>query len=49
MANKFTKALFYYLGIDRAEARFDEGVSAETRHTFGIRFWANGNGLVHSF
>jgi hypothetical protein len=39
----------YYLGIDRAEAGFDEGVAAESRHTVGTRFWANGNELIYNF
>jgi hypothetical protein len=39
----------YYLGIDRAESRFDEGVAAESRHTVGTRLWANGNELLYNF
>lgn len=40
---------FYYLGINRANARFDEGIANESRHTFGTRFWRNGVGLVYNF
>ncbi|WP_429397498.1 alginate export family protein [Mucilaginibacter lappiensis] len=39
----------FYLGIDRANARFDEGVADESRHTFGVRFWRNGSGLLYNF
>jgi len=39
----------YYLGIDRAEAGFDEGVATESRHTVGTRLWANGNELLYNF
>lgn len=39
----------YYLGIDRANARFDEGVADESRHTFGARFWRSGSGLLYNF
>lgn len=40
---------FYYLGINRANARFDKGVANESRHTFGARFWRNGAGFVYNF
>lgn len=39
----------YYLGIDRAESSFDEGVAPETRHTVGTRVWANGKELLYNF
>ncbi len=39
----------YYIGINRENARFDEGVADELRHTFGSRFWRNGHGLVYNF
>ncbi|QNL48814.1 alginate export family protein [Olivibacter sp. SDN3] len=39
----------YYLGINRANARFDEGVANELRHTFGARFWRTGIGFVYNF
>ena len=29
----------YYLGIDRKEARFDQGAARETRHSVGMRLW----------
>src|SRR5262252_6073636 len=29
----------YYLGLDRQQARFDQGVADETRHTIGGRIW----------
>lgn len=40
---------FYYMGINRDEARFDDGVAAESRHTVGTRLWANGNELLYNF
>lgn len=30
----------YYLGIDRKEARFDQGTAREMRHSVGIRLWS---------
>lgn len=36
-AAKMINIDLYYLGIDRAEAGFDEGVADESRHTFGTR------------
>lgn len=39
---------FYYLGIHRADARFDAGIADETRHTLGTRFWRNGVGFVYN-
>jgi len=39
----------YYLGINRVNARFDEGVANESRHTFGARFWRYGGGFVYNF
>jgi hypothetical protein len=39
----------YYLGIDRDEMVFDEGIAAERRHTLGTRFWGNGNELLYNF
>lgn len=39
----------YYMGINRDEAKFDDGVAAETRHTVGTRLWANGNELLYNF
>ncbi|MFD2035433.1 alginate export family protein [Belliella marina] len=40
---------FYYLGINRPNSRFNEGVSNEHRHTFGSRFWRIGKGFVYNF
>ncbi|KRD58775.1 hypothetical protein ASE40_20935 [Flavobacterium sp. Root935] len=40
---------FYYLGINRANAKFDEGVADESRHTVGTRFSRNGAGFVYNF
>lgn len=39
---------FYYLGIHRANARFDAGIADESRHTIGTRFWRNGVGFVYN-
>lgn len=40
---------FYYLGINRADATFDEGVAKESRHTLGARFWRRGGGFIYNF
>jgi len=40
---------FYYLGINRREAKFDEGVGRELRHTLGARLWRTGIGFVYNF
>ncbi len=40
---------FYFLGIDRANARFDEGVADESRQTIGTRFSRNCRGFVYNF
>lgn len=48
-AAKMINIDLYYLGIDRAEARFDEGIADESRHTFGTRFWSNGSGFLYNF
>ena len=29
----------YYLGLNREEARFDQGSAHEVRHTLGLRLW----------
>lgn len=39
---------FYYLGINRDQARFDEGVADELRHTLGARFFRNGSRLLYN-
>lgn len=48
-AAKMLNIDLYYMGINRDEARFDDGVAAETRHTVGTRLWANGNELLYNF
>jgi hypothetical protein len=30
---------FYYLGLDREDAKFDQGTDHELRHSFGTRIW----------
>jgi hypothetical protein len=30
---------FYYLGLDRTQAPFDQGTNHETRHSVGVRWW----------
>jgi hypothetical protein len=39
----------YYLGINRENSRFDEGIADEIRHTLGTRFWKNGTGFIYNF
>lgn len=48
-AAKMLNIDLYYMGINRDEARFVNGVAAETRHTVGTRLWANGNELLYNF
>lgn len=40
--SKSGKADFYYFGIDRKRARFEQGTEREIRHSFGARFWNAG-------
>jgi hypothetical protein len=40
---------FYYLGINRENTRFDEGIANEIRHTLGTRLWTNIMGFVYNF
>lgn len=40
---------FYYLGLDRAAARYEAGVMEETRHSAGLRYWGNKNSLHYNF
>lgn len=40
---------FYYLGINRSDAVFDEGVKDESRHTVGARAWRDGDGFIYNF
>lgn len=32
---------FYYLGLDRHDANFQQGTALEKRHSFGTRLWGN--------
>lgn len=48
-AAKMLNIDLYYLGIDRSEAVFDDGVATEIRHTVGTRMWANGKELIYNF
>ncbi|MEH6306247.1 alginate export family protein [Olivibacter sp. CPCC 100613] len=48
-AAKMLNIDLYYMGIHRDEARFDDGVATESRHTIGTRLWANGNELLYNF
>lgn len=40
---------FYYLGIHRDNARFDEGFANESRHTIGARISRNWDGFIQNF
>lgn len=39
---------FYYLGIRRDQAEFEEGVAKEIRHTIAARYWKNGGGFIYN-
>jgi hypothetical protein len=39
---------FYYLGIRRDDARFEEGIAKELRHTIATRYWKNGGGFIYN-
>lgn len=39
---------FYYLGIRRDQAKFEEGVEKEVRHTVATRFWKSGGGFIYN-
>ena len=39
---------FYYLGIRRDHAEFEEGVAKEVRHTVAVRYWKNGGGFIYN-
>lgn len=39
---------FYYLGIRRDSARFEEGQAREVRHTVATRYWKNGGGFIYN-
>lgn len=38
----------YYLGINRKESLFEEGIAPEKRHTIGTRFWKYGGGFIYN-
>src|SRR5438093_1147327 len=38
------KADFYYLGVERDSARFNQGTARELRHSIGMRLWGNHSG-----
>jgi len=39
---------FYYIGIRRDSAIFEEGTEKEIRHTIGSRFWRSGGGFIYN-
>jgi len=39
---------FYYLGIRRDHATFEEGTEKEIRHTLATRYWKNGGKLIYN-
>lgn len=39
---------FYYLGIRRDNAEFEEGTEKEIRHTLATRYWKNGGGFIYN-
>jgi len=39
---------FYYLGIRRDHAEFEEGLEKEVRHTVALRYWKSGGGFVYN-
>ncbi|MGH9793936.1 MAG: alginate export family protein [Candidatus Acidiferrales bacterium] len=39
----------YYLGLDRKQARFDQGVARDLRHSLGARLWSRGQPLDYNF
>ena len=39
---------FYYLGIRRDQARFEEGTEKEVRHTIATRYWKGGGGFIYN-
>lgn len=39
----------YYLGLDRADALFDQGAADEERHSMGIRLWGDYAGWDYNF
>ncbi|WP_431294538.1 alginate export family protein [Pedobacter sp. P26] len=39
---------FYYLGIRRDNAEFEEGIAQEARHTLATRYWKSGGGFIYN-
>ncbi|KQM76318.1 hypothetical protein ASE74_19925 [Pedobacter sp. Leaf216] len=39
---------FYYLGIRRDNAKFEEGIEKEIRHTLATRYWKGGGGFIYN-
>lgn len=39
---------FYYLGIRRDHAEFEEGIAKEVRHTLATRYWKSGGGFIYN-
>ncbi|MGM9478876.1 alginate export family protein [Pedobacter sp. GSP4] len=39
---------FYYLGIRRDHAEFEEGIAKEMRHTLATRYWKSGGGFIYN-
>jgi Alginate export len=39
---------FYYLGIRRDNAEFEEGIAQEVRHTLATRYWKSGGGFIYN-
>ena len=39
---------FYYLGIRRDQAEFEEGIAKEVRHTLATRYWKSGGGFIYN-
>ncbi|MBT2564734.1 alginate export family protein [Pedobacter sp. ISL-68] len=39
---------FYYLGIRRDDAEFEEGIAKEVRHTIATRYWKSGGGFIYN-
>ena len=39
---------FYYLGINRKQARYEEGTGKEVRHTVATRYWRSGGGFNYN-
>ena len=39
---------FYYLGIRRDQAEFEEGTGKELRHTLASRYWKSGGGFIYN-